>query len=184
MQTYRSKAKNETARGERAECIGKPKNQSNRNNSLDESQPINPSNLPAEQCVLGAMIEDDSFVPEVLASGLRAEDFFISDHRRIFHAVERLRERQAPVDYVSVAEQLGNRAEDYAVIGGLVHGVVLHEDHILHHAAIVRRKARLRGLLKIGEWLSEAVSETADPESIISQAREMLDSCSEGQIRA
>jgi replicative DNA helicase len=184
MQTYRSKAKNETARGERAECIGKPKNQSNRNNSLDESQPINPSNLSAERCVLGALIEDDSLVPAVIDTGLQVQDFFLSDHRRVFQVIEMLQVCKVPVDYVSVAEQLGNSQDDYVLIASLVHGVVLHEDHVLHHAAIIRRKARLRALLVIGEWISSAVTESADPDALIAQIRNMLDFCSEGQIRA
>jgi replicative DNA helicase len=149
-----------------------------------KDSPTVPANLPAERCVLGALIEDDSLVPDVLALGLRTQDFLLSDHRRIFRAIEMLRAKNAPVDYVSVTEQLGTRNEDYALIADLMHGVVLYEDHVLHHAAIVRRKARLRALLKIGEWISVAVTETADPDLVISQIRNMLDECSEDQIRA
>ncbi|MFL6304213.1 MAG: DnaB-like helicase N-terminal domain-containing protein, partial [Candidatus Sulfotelmatobacter sp.] len=127
---------------------------------LADSDPVLPVNLPAERCVLGALIEDDSFVPAVMDSGLRVQDFSLSDHRRVFQAIETLQARKVPVDYVSVAEQLGNTVDDYVLIGDLVYGVVLHEDHILHHAAIVHKKARLRELLILGEWISQAVTET------------------------
>jgi replicative DNA helicase len=156
----------------RVECLGN-----------EDSPPINPVSLPAECSVLGALIEDDSFVPVVFALGLRCEDFFLSDHRRIWQAIEVLHARNAPVDFVSVAEQLGNRDEDYAAIADLMYGVVLHEDHIVHHARIVRKNARLRTLLRIGEWISKAVAETADPDLIAAQIRNMLDACLEGTIR-
>jgi replicative DNA helicase len=168
----------------RAACLEKPRNQSDCNDEIDESQPINPASLPAERSVLGALIEDDSFVPEVIASGLRCEHFFLSDHRRIFRAIELLHTRNAPVDYVSVAEQLGNRNEDFAAIADMIHGVVLHKGHILHHVKIIRQKARLRTLLRIGEWILKAVGETSDPDLIVAQIRNILDTCSEGPIRA
>jgi len=53
--------------------------------------PVNPANLPAERSALGALIEDDSLLAEVLASGIRAEDFFLSDHRLFFSTIETLR---------------------------------------------------------------------------------------------
>jgi len=166
----------------RAGCVGKHQDQAKRTNSFDESQRINPANLAAERSVLGALIDDDSFVPKVFASGLRCEDFFLSAHRRIFRAIELLHTRKAPVDHVSVAEQLGNRNEDYAAIADMVYGVVLHEDHILHHVRIILRKSRLRRLLEIGEWILTAVNETSDPDSITLQIRDMLDACSEDHV--
>jgi replicative DNA helicase len=151
---------------------------------LADSDPVLPVNLPAERCVLGALIEDDSLIPAVMDVGLRVQDFSLSDHRRIFQAIETLQARKVPVDYVSVAEQLGNTQNDYVLIADLVHGVVLHEDHILHHAAIVHKKARLRELLNIGEWITEAVTQTADPDLLIAQITDRLETCSKGQIRA
>ena len=145
---------------------------------------VNPSNLSAERCVLGALIEDAALLPELLASGLRIQHFYLSDHRRVFDAIQRLTERAVPIDYVSVAEQLGNRQDDYICIAGLVHGVVLNDQHVLHHASIVRRKSHLRALLRIGDWITGAVTETADPSALATQIRNMLEACSEDQIQA
>jgi replicative DNA helicase len=136
----------------------------------------NPASLPAERSVLGAMIEDESLRAEVLASGIiRAEDFFLSDHRRIFQTIEALRAQGSPVDFISVAESLGNRQDDYAIIANLAHGVLLHEEHILLHARIVRRKAQLRALLKVSEWIMKTIDETSDPGPITAEIRKMLD---------
>ena len=74
-----------------------------------------------------------------------------------------------------VRYQSDNR--DYVRIAGLVCGVVLRSGHILHHASIVRNKARLRALLRIGEWISGAVTETANPDLFIAQVEGMLAGC-------
>ena len=134
-------------------------------------------NLPAERAVLGALVEDDELMTEVLVSGLSAEDFLLSDHQRIFRAILSLREKKCSVDYITVAEELGNRNSDYALIGDLIQGVVLHPDHVLHHVAIVKRKARLRTLLKLGEWILGSVSDTADPTRLIEQISHWLERC-------
>lgn len=141
------------------------------------SNPTIPTNLPAERVVLGVLIEEDELLPEVLATGLRADDFVLSDHQRIFRAMLALREKNCPVEYITVAEKLGNRQEDYVVIASLVHGVVIHDDHLFHHVAIVRRKSRLRSLLKLAEWISESVNETTDPDSLIEQISTRIEGC-------
>ena len=146
----------------------------------DVSLPVNPANLEAERSILGALIfDDDSYLEEVLASGLRAEDFFLSDHCRIFQTIESLRAQKWPVDFLTVAEALGNRSEDFAVLSDLIQGVVLHRDHILYHVRIVRRKAHLRALLRISEWITSSIDETSDPEPITAEIRKMLDACAE-----
>jgi replicative DNA helicase len=143
--------------------------QPNHSKSAEQNQSV-PINLAAEQTVLGALIENDRLLTEVISDGLRCEHFALSDHRRIFEAIVTLQGRHEPIDYITVAEQLGNRQEDYVLIGSLVHGVVFDdEEHVLHHATIVRRKWRLRALLKIAEWLTASINETADPESLSAQ---------------
>jgi replicative DNA helicase len=148
-----------------------------KNGERVEDHPVSPASLPAEQTVLGALIENDRLLAEVVSEGLRREHFTLSDHRRIFEAIVTLQGRHEPIDYITVAEQLGNRQEDYVLIGSLVHGVVFDdEEHVLHHATIVRRKWRLRALLKIAEWLTASVNETADPESLSAQAIDKIQS--------
>jgi replicative DNA helicase len=131
-----------------------------------EQQPVS---MPAERSVLGALIEDDGLLAEVLEAGLRIDDFSLSEHRRVFESILMLRRRNSPVDYVLVAEQLGNRQTDYVLVASLIDGVVVHEDHVLHHVAIIRKKAKLRALLRIADWLTRVVDETADPDALIAE---------------
>jgi replicative DNA helicase len=136
---------------------------------------ILPINLCAERSILGAVIEDDVLLPEVIAAGLQPDDFFLSDHQRVFSTMLMLQARKSPVDYITIAEELGNHQEHYVLVASLIHGVVIHEDHILHHVAIVRKKSRLRGLLRLAEWLTAAATETANPDELIISTRAKLE---------
>jgi replicative DNA helicase len=127
-----------------------------------------PVNMAAEREVLGAMIEDDGLLSEVMVAGLKAGHFLTTDHRRAFAAMLQLREQDHAVDVITLAEQLGNRPEDMALLSDLVTGVVLARGHVLHHVRIVRQKARLRALIKLGEWMASSAGEDgADPDALV-----------------
>jgi replicative DNA helicase len=138
--------------------------------------------LPAERSVLGALIEDDGLLPEVLETGLSVGDFSLSDHRRVFESILLLRRRKSPVDYITIAEQLGNQQTDYVLVANLIDGVVVHEDHVLHHVAIVRKKAKLRALLRIADWLMQVVDETADPAAVIAETLGKLEALTVAEV--
>jgi replicative DNA helicase len=158
--------------GEKKDLVNK------RDSRIDDDTPparTLPANIAAERSVLGGVIEDDGLLPEVIAADLQREDFSLSDHQRVFSAILSLHERKLPVDYVTVAEELGNDQNAYVLLGSLIQGVIVHEDHILHHVAIVRKKSRLRALLRLAEWLTKAVTESADPDKLIIATREKLE---------
>ena len=135
-----------------------------------------PVNLVAEREVLGAVLEDDGLLSEVIGAGLEVGHFLLTDHQRIFTAMLQLREQDHAVDVITLAEQLGNRPEDMALLCDLVTGVVLARGHVLHHVAIVRKKARLRALIKFGEWAALSANESgADPDALVKGAFEKLE---------
>ena len=133
-----------------------------------QNQPA-PVNLAAERSVLGAVIEDDTLLPELIACGLTENDFGLNEHRRLFAAIGALRQQNRPVDYITVAEQLGNRQEDYALVARLIDGSVTDPDHVLYHARIVQKKARLRALLRLADWIARVADDSADPDALIEQ---------------
>src|SRR5438034_8545124 len=143
------------------ECENGKTKQVQPSNSCGQSQPINPINLPAERSVLGALIEDGSLLEDVIAAGLRVDDFSLSDHRRVYAAMLELWQQKKPVDYVLVADHLGNDQEQYVLVGSLIQGVIVDRDHVVHHVEIVRKKARLRGLLRIAGWITNIVNDQA-----------------------
>jgi len=140
-----------------------------------DSIPVNES---AERAVLGSCIESASLLTSALAEGLSADDF-TGDRPRIFRALLEMRSKHIPVDFISLAEYLGNRQDDYALIGDLICGAIVHPSHVSHHARIVRRKALLRSLLRLSDWIARAAVEVgADPEQIARLACEKLEPAS------
>jgi replicative DNA helicase len=119
-----------------------------------QPETVLPANLSAEKSVLGAIIEDDDLImPSVIASELTSSDFCLSEHRRIFDVLCQLWQEHKHIDLILVTEALGNRPEDAVLVAGMIQGVIVHRDHILEHVRIVQKKAQLRRLLKIAEWL-------------------------------
>ena len=135
-----------------------------------------PTNLAAERVVLGCLIEDQTLWGEVKATCLTAADFSLADHRRIFAAIETMLARHVPVDYVSCAEFLGNAQPDYVLLASLIEGIAICPSHVRYHAGLVKSKARLRELAKLGQWLFEsAVATGANPDSIRGETLHRLD---------
>lgn len=151
--------------------------------TFHESQRIVPINLDAERCVLGAVIEDDSLLPDVIAAGLKPEHFAVSDHRRVFQAMLALHLRKVPIDYVLLTQELGNRREEHVLVASLIHGVVVEVNHILHHVGIVRRNWQVRRFQKIGEWMMGIV-DTLNPDALIEDAIGKLEAIATAEVVA
>jgi replicative DNA helicase len=87
-----------------------------------------------------------------------------------------LRKKNCPIDYISVAEQLGNSPSDFALLGDLISGVVVERSHIHHHVRIVKKKSRLRTLMKVGDWIFKSATEvSANPDALVQVAIEKLE---------
>jgi len=107
----------------------------------------------AEREVIGAILEDS-----LLLDGLSLEpdDFFALDTRRVFEAIQSLVSAQLPVDYITVADRLGNSQEDYVSLASMIGGAVTVRSHIEAYARILRNKSKLRRLLRMAGWLCDA----------------------------
>lgn len=112
--------------------------------------PVPPHSLQAEACVLGSIMLD----PEVLAeiAGVVSEaDFWSPAHREIFQACQNLDRRSAPIDLMTVAEEL-RASGKLEAIGGTEFLARLVEltpspANAPHYARVVADYARLRRLL-------------------------------------
>jgi replicative DNA helicase len=124
-------------------------------------------NLPIERETLGALIESGAILTAALDCGLCSDDFFLSDHRKIFAAILELRKEKAPIDFHIVADRLGNSDRDVSLIADCITGAVIAESHVLFHCGLLRKKASLRKLAKLAEWILREVTEpNADPDAI------------------
>ena len=120
--------------------------------------------------------------------------FYREGHRRIFRAMIALTERGDAVDPLTLADELGRRGELEASGGreyiGWLMDAVPTAANVEYHAKIVREKAQLRRLARIGADLGEMVKagKTANEvqeraESLIFQAGEDSGELGSGRSR-
>ena len=112
-----------------------------------------PQDQLAEQCVLGGMLLSKDAIADVVEVLHRA-DFYRPAHQSIYDAVCDLYVRGAPVDAVTVADELGRRG-DLARTGGTpyLHTLVSSVPtaaNASYYAAIVAERATLRRLIEAG----------------------------------
>lgn len=155
---------------------------------LDKSLP---HSLEAERVLLGAVLVSPASFNEI-AEALRADDFFLDAHRRIYAAMEELTEANVALDLVTLSEEL-SRKKHLDVIGGRAYVASLTEGIPRRLAlndwiATVRDKSRLRQLIAI---CSTAITRAADQsestqpilESVEAELLEIAQESNAGKLR-
>ncbi len=146
-----------------------------------------PHNLEAEKSVLGAiLIHNEAF--NHAAELIDSRDFFRDAHRRIFDKMVQLSERNDPVDFVTLKEELGRTGEleevgGPAYIASLADGVP-RSANVEYYARIVKEKSTLRSLIhSANKILSEAYEAELEPETLLDEAERSIFAIAEGRIR-
>jgi len=111
-----------------------------------------PSNLEAERSILGAILLDDRAVHVALET-LRRDDFYLDSHRRIFDRMSTLAADGAPIDLITLKNEL-QRADELESAGGPAYLASLTDGmprvvNVEHYAQIVKEKATLRRLIQV-----------------------------------
>ena len=128
---------------------------------------VPPHNLQAEESVLGAVLLSRDAIGAVSEQGLRPDHFYKPGHQHIFDAVAALYKSGAPVDAITVADEL-RRAGLLEQIGGTeaLHALQNATPAISnapHYARIVQDTALLRSLIHVAGDIAEmAYSEPDD----------------------
>lgn len=141
-------------------------------------QRVPPHDAEAEQAVLGAVFVRPD-VMEKLSEALRVGDFYSPVHQDVFGAFNSLYSKRQPIDLVTVADELARMGRLDAV-GGQVYlaslaTATMSAANAVHHARIVRDKARRRGMLSLATSLVElGFDETADPGQFAAIASEVV----------
>lgn len=137
-----------------------------------------PRSLEAERSVLGALLIENAGYDQI-ASWLEAGHFFRDAHRKIYEAIGALLTAGKPADLRMLAEELIRRKllDDVGgpvYLGSLIDGVP-RSTNVKYYAGIVREKAALRRLVKIGTTLTDRAYEAADgPQAIVAQTERAL----------
>ncbi|HEX9076196.1 MAG TPA: replicative DNA helicase [Anaerolineae bacterium] len=146
--------------------------------TIPAAQKMVPSNLEAEQAVLGALLIDPDAIIKV-APIVRAEDFYLEKHAWIFESVYALHERREPVDFLTVVSELDRRSKltdagGAAYIAALINAVPT-AIHVEHYAQIVERMSTLRRLIAAsGEIAGLAYDGAEDIDVVIDRAEEVI----------
>lgn len=147
-----------------------------------------PHNLEAERSILGAVILDNHALNAAVEK-LRAEDFFLSQHRLIFSQMVQLAEKQEAIDTITLMEDLTRRNELEAA-GGIAYLSQLTDGlprltNVEHYARIVKEKAVLRSLIYSASAIQEqALAAGDDADVILDRAESAIFQLAEDRVRA
>jgi replicative DNA helicase len=147
-----------------------------------------PHNLDAERSILGAILLDNHAL-NAAVERVRADDFFLPQHRHIFERMIDLGEHQQGIDFVTVTEDL-TRVGQLEAAGGAAYVSQLTEgmprvSNVEHYARIVKEKAVLRNLAYQASAIQErALAAGDDADIILDQAESAIFQLAEDRVRA
>jgi replicative DNA helicase len=135
-----------------------------------------PHSIDAEHSVLGGLLFGGEAAWDRVADAVSESDFYRDDHRRIFRHIALLAGSGKSVDVVTVFESI-ERANEVDQTGGLgylgeIANAIPSAANIRQHADIVRQRAVLRELVKIGDQIAGSAMAPAgrSAETIASEA--------------
>ena len=147
-----------------------------------------PHSLDAEKSVLGAiLIRNEAF--NLAAELIDAHDFFRDAHRRIFNRMVALSERNDPIDFVTLKEEL-SRAGELDEVGGPAYVAALADGvprsaNVEYYARIVKEKSTLRSLIhSANKILTDAYEAEQEPDLLLDEAERSIFAIAEDRIRA
>lgn len=137
-----------------------------------------PASIEAERAVLGAILLDNVTFTQA-GEVLKADDFSLDSHRRIYLRMEELADAARPIDFVTLTEKLTQHKEVESV-GGVAYVTSLTDGlprvkNISQYVAIVKDKALLRGLIHSSNAAIQRAYEMEQPaEEIIAGVQQTL----------
>jgi replicative DNA helicase len=147
-----------------------------------------PNNLDAERSILGAILLDNNALNTAIEA-LKAEDFFLPQHRHVFQQMMALGEAQHAIDLVTLTEEL-HRVGELEAAGGapylasLVDGVA-RVSNVEHYARIVKEKAMLRNLIHATDKIKQSAFEGEDgADAILDGAESSIFALAEDRVKA
>ncbi len=139
---------------------------------------IPPSDIEAEQAVLGSMLTDKDAVVSAIEV-LKPEDFYREDNKAIYGAILSLYNRAEPVDIITVKAELVAIGK-FDVIGGIEYLATLPDlaptsANIDKYIKIVEEKSMLRNLIQTAnEIISLGYNPMEEVETIMDEAEKKI----------
>lgn len=139
---------------------------------------IPPSDIEAEQAVLGSMLTDKDAVISAIET-LKPEDFYREDHKAIYSAILSLYNRAEPIDIITLKSELISMAK-FEEVGGLEYLASLPEmaptsANIDKYIKIVEEKSMLRNLIQTAnEIIALGYDPAQDVEMIMDESEKKI----------
>jgi len=137
-----------------------------------------PQDIDAERSVLGALMLDKNAIIRV-ADLIKADDFYVPTHTRIFEAIFELFEKGEPIDILSVTKKIKDKnllteVGGSAYLTDLINSVPT-ATHISYYAKLVKQKKLLRDLIGASAEINERVFDTSeDPEDLLDEVEQKI----------
>lgn len=136
-----------------------------------------PNNIDAEECVLGAMLIDDS-ASDLIIPMLRAEDFYVPANKIIFTVMRELQENSKPIDTVSVADKLEKDGK-LDEVGSIEYLSSLTEKlpsaaNAKYYADIIKRDSLSRKVINAGNEIVEFTYECGEGKDALNKAEQLI----------
>lgn len=143
----------------------------------DNKERVLPHSIESEQSVLGCVFLDEDATISIL-SELKANDFYVEAHRIIFEAMHKIYSNQAPIDFVTVTDEL-ERINLLESVGGIEYittltSIVPSSSNYEHYIEIIKRNSVLRQLISASNDIIKYSFESPDKNDAISYAEKNI----------
>ena len=149
---------------------------------------VPPHSEDAEKAVLGSMLASPESVTAAIQM-LTSDTFYDPRHAKIWRAMTELFERSAPIDLVTVSEEL-KRRNDFDTVGGFSYltsldQYVTHAGNVDAHAKIVLEKFTLRRMIDVSrEIVDSAYEQREEARVILDSAEQKVFEIANDQLRS
>ncbi len=144
-----------------------------------------PASLSAERAVLGSILIDPASITEVL-SLIRAEDFYMAEHREIFLAMRELFDASSEIDHVTLVDALVHKGV-YEKAGGEEYIRALLDAtpgalNVMDYARIVKEESTRRQIISVCAEVSDMTYGEQDGVShVLDYAQGQLNDIAQGR---
>ena len=155
--------------------------------SATEFGKLPPQARDFEEAVLGAIMIEDKAVDEVIEF-LREDAFYVEAHQKIYRAMRQLYLAEAPIDLLTVTEQLKKNG-DLEVVGGAYYIAQLTNKigtaaNLEYHARIISQKHIQRMLISSStDIIRDAYEDSTDVFELLDKAESSLMTISENNAK-
>ena len=138
---------------------------------------ILPHSIEAEQCVLGCALIDQDAAYNIMST-LKESDFYSQPHKIIFEAMYRVFLNNAPIDFVTLTENL-DKNDMLDSIGGIDYlttltNIIPSASNYTHYMEIVKNNSVLRELIAAGQDIIDKAFEDVKKEDALSYAEQNI----------